>query len=206
MNLGQLAAALAVGLGSTRAAGPGQILAVTAAGAALLLLTVITLGPRLLRIDLRRLFAPPAVRHLLFAVQAGFALWLTSILVNLVNIALFGPNPQALVVTFSGHRSAEAIALDMLAGVVVAPIAEETLYRGILFGGLAQRLPFAPAAAISAAAFAVVHGLGVALPIFVLGLGLAWVYARTGSLWAVIVTHGVVNAVSLTVLFAARPS
>lgn len=206
MNLGQLLAGLAVGLtpGSAGAAGPAAILAVTAGGAAAMLGVVAVLGARLGGIRIASLFPRPTLRQLVFAAQAALALWLLSILVNLVNIATFGPSPQALVLTFSGHEGAAAIAIDLLAGAVVAPVAEETLYRGVLFAGLAQRLPFALAAGVSGAVFAVVHGLGVALPIFALAVGLAWVYARTGTLWAPIVTHGLVNAISLGVLFASR--
>lgn len=55
---------------------------------------------------------------------------------------------------------------------------------------------------MSALLFAVSHGLGVVAPIFVLALGLAWIYARTGTIWAPIVMHAVVNAVSLLLVFA----
>lgn len=205
MTLGQLGMALALGLfreGADR--GPVQILLVTVAGALALFAVVVVLAPRWLRLDVRRLFPAPSRRDLVFAARAALPLWLLSILVNLLNIAAFGPNPQALVVTFSGHEGAAAIAVDMAAGAVVAPLAEETLYRGILFAGLAQRLPFAAAAGISGAMFAVAHGLSVALPIFSLAVGLAWVYARTRTLWGPILTHGLVNAISLGVLFGSR--
>ncbi|MEK7814621.1 MAG: CPBP family intramembrane glutamic endopeptidase, partial [Chloroflexota bacterium] len=38
---------------------------------------------------------------------------------------------------------------------------------------------------------------GVLVPIFITGLLLAWLYYRTGSLWASIVAHGSQNAVAL---------
>jgi membrane protease YdiL (CAAX protease family) len=205
MTLGQLGMALPLGLLRGEAErGPVQILLVTAAGALGVFAALAALGPRWLGLDVRRLFPRPSRRDLVFAAQAAIPLWLLSILVNLLNIAAFGPSPQALVVTFSGHEGAAAIAIDIAAGAVVAPLAEETLYRGILFAGLAQRLPFIAAAGISGAMFAVVHGLGVALPIFVLAVGLAWVYARTRTLWGPILTHGLVNAISLGLLFGSR--
>lgn len=207
MNLGQLGAVVALGVDATDPAsrGPAQILGVTLAGALATFAVLAVLAPRLLRLDLRRLFRAPRLPELRFAAQAAVALWLVSILVNLANIAVFGPNPQPLVVTFAQHRGPAAIALDLIAGALVAPTAEETLYRGILFAGLAQRMPFAAAASLSAFLFGIVHGLGVLLPIFALSVGLAWVYQRTGTLWAPIVAHALVNAISLGVLFASRP-
>jgi membrane protease YdiL (CAAX protease family) len=87
----------------------------------------------------------------------------------------------------------------------VAPLVEETLFRGLLLRGLARVLPFWPAAAISAVLFAVVHGQLVAiLPITVLGLlfaGLTW---YTGSVVAAATAHAVFNGVNtlLAILLA----
>ncbi|MGH2379560.1 MAG: lysostaphin resistance A-like protein, partial [Candidatus Limnocylindria bacterium] len=206
MTTGQLLAVLALGLGVREPAerAPLDLLVVTAAGAASLLLVLAVLAPRLLGTSLPGLgFRRPRVAQLRFAVTAALGLWLLSILANLVSISFFGPNPQALVQSFSAHRGADALALDLLTGVVVAPFAEEALYRGVVFAALAQRVPVAAAALASALLFAVPHGVGVLAPILVLGTGLAWVYWRTGTLWAPILAHAVVNAISLVVLFAA---
>jgi hypothetical protein len=107
------------------------------------------------------------------------------------------------VVTLGAHTGPVAYVLDLASSAVVAPVAEETLFRGVIFGGLAQRMPLWAAAGLSALLFAGFHGLGVLVPIFILGLGLAYVYARTGSVWAPMITHGLVNAVSVTILFLA---
>lgn len=206
MTAGQLAAAIALGIAPSAATErtPLDILLVTSAGAVALLFVLVVLSPRLLQTDLRGLgFRAPSAAEVRFALSAALGLWVLSILANLVSIAIFGPNPQPLVVSFSQHRGLQAIALDLLTGAAVAPLAEETLYRGILFAGLAQRLPFVPAALISGLLFAIPHGLGVFAPILVLATGLAWVYWRTGTLWAPIITHAVVNAISLGILFVA---
>jgi membrane protease YdiL (CAAX protease family) len=205
MNVGQLAAVIAFGVASRSATDrtPLDILLVTSSGALALLLVLFVLGPRLLHTDLRGLgFRAPSAAEVRFALSAALGLWVISILANLVSISIFGPNPQPLVVSFSEHRGAEAIALDLLTGALVAPLSEETLYRGIVFAGLAQYMPFLPAALISALLFAIPHGIGVLAPILVLGTGLAWIYARTGTLWAPILSHAVVNAISLGILFA----
>lgn len=208
MTVGQLGAVLALQVTSGDAATrtPIEILLITSAGAAALVLVLAVLSPRLLRTDLRGLgFRAPSRGEVRFALSAGLGLWLASILANLISISIFGPNPQPLVVSFSAHRGTLAIVLDLLTGAVVAPLSEETLYRGIVFAGLAQRVPFLPAALISGLLFAIPHGIGVLAPILVLGTGLAWIYARTGTLWAPILAHSLVNAISLGILFITRP-
>ena len=185
---------------------PEEILLIVVLSDGALLLVLFALGRRLLRIGPRDLGLRAALgpRQVAFAVFAAGGLWVLSIFVNAIQIALFGPNPQALVVSVGAHRGLQALLLDLLAGALVAPVAEEVLYRGLLFGGLHQRLPFAVAASLSGLLFAASHGLGVLLPIFVLGVGLAFVYWRTGTLWAPIITHAGVNAISL-VLVSALP-
>jgi len=180
-----------------------EVLAVALATAAALLLALFGIGRRLLGLTARDVgFRAAPARTLGVAASSALGLWILSILVNAVQISLFGPNPQSLIVTIGAHRGLAALVMDLVTGAVLAPFAEEVLYRGLIFGGLAQRMPMAAAAVVSALLFAVSHGLGVVAPIFVLGLGLAWIYARTGTIWAPIVTHAVVNAVSLLLVFA----
>jgi len=84
--------------------------------------------------------------------------------------------------------------------VVAAPLAEETFFRGFLLQGLARRFTFWPAAVVSSAVFALAHvSWQLYVPIFVLGLAFAWLFWRTGSLWASIAAHATINATSLFV-------
>ena len=83
---------------------------------------------------------------------------------------------------------------------IAAPLAEETFFRGFLLQGLARRFSFWPAAVLTSAAFALAHvWWQLYLPIFVLGLAFAWLFWRTGSLWAPIAAHATINATSLVV-------
>lgn len=88
--------------------------------------------------------------------------------------------------------------------VLVAPLAEETFFRGLFFGGLRARFPFLVAALLSGAFFGVIHLVGgnwaVAVQLGVLGVALAYLYERTGTLWAPITLHGVNNALAFLVL------
>jgi membrane protease YdiL (CAAX protease family) len=88
--------------------------------------------------------------------------------------------------------------------VAVAPFAEELFFRGFFFAGLRGRLPFPIAAVGSGILFGAVHldgaNLIAALQLTILGVILAWLYERTGSLWAPIALHAVNNSIAFSVL------
>ena len=78
---------------------------------------------------------------------------------------------------------------------MAAPVFEEAIFRGLVFGGLRRSVRFSYAALASAAIFAVVHPPIAVLPVFALALVAAYVYERTHLLLAPMVTHAVYNAV-----------
>ncbi len=87
----------------------------------------------------------------------------------------------------------------LLVGVVLAPLAEEVFFRGLLFPALAKPVGAFWSAAITAALFAALHFNWVGLiPIFGLGVFLARAYHRTGSILVPIFIHGLHNALILT--------
>jgi len=79
--------------------------------------------------------------------------------------------------------------------VVAAPLCEEFIFRGLIYGGLRRSLPVWQAVAASAAIFAVVHPPISMLPVFVVGLCTAWTYERSKTLLAPMLVHAVYNAV-----------
>ena len=100
----------------------------------------------------------------------------------------------------------------MLIGVVfLVPLAEEMLYRGLIFRNLWQDSKVA-AYLVSMAAFAAIHVLGylgtedltTLLICFIqylpAGLCLAWTYSKADNLFAPIVVHAIVNAVAIGAL------
>jgi len=79
--------------------------------------------------------------------------------------------------------------------VLAAPLAEEFIFRGLLFKGLCASLPVRWAVPASAAAFALIHPTMAVLPVFALGCIAAIAYRRTGWLLAPMLAHGIYNAV-----------
>ena len=99
-------------------------------------------------------------------------------------------------------RDRLTLVLAGVAVIVAAPLTEEVFYRGLIFGGL-QRWGFWPAAVISGAVFSGVHlDTGSFIPFFLIGVLLAWLFWRSGSLWESIVLHVLFNAVSFSILVA----
>ena len=93
-----------------------------------------------------------------------------------------------------------AVLLTFQALAFITPFSEEIFFRGFIFGGLLPRLGPWRAIVASALVFSAFHlSLGVVIPIFITGFLLAWLYWRTGSLWAAIGAHAGQNALALGV-------
>jgi membrane protease YdiL (CAAX protease family) len=78
--------------------------------------------------------------------------------------------------------------------LVAAPLFEEFIFRGLIFGGLRRSFGLWPAALASAAIFAILHPAISLLPVFIMGMAAALVYDRTRSLLAPMLTHVGYNA------------
>lgn len=86
---------------------------------------------------------------------------------------------------------------------LVAPALEETLFRGVLFGGLRQRWSYWPAALVSAAIFAVVHQhVAGFVTYLLLGLIFAYLFEASRSLVTSWAAHAAFNIFNLMLLFA----
>jgi membrane protease YdiL (CAAX protease family) len=104
------------------------------------------------------------------------------------------PTQQALsqAATVSGM-----LPLVLLSGVIIAPIAEEIVFRGYLYKAFRDRFRPSYAIVLSAALFSAIHlELLAAVPLFVIGVVLAYVYEKTGNLMAPITLHVLNNAVA----------
>ena len=90
-----------------------------------------------------------------------------------------------------------------LFAVVLAPIAEEGLFRGILLPLLVRRTGAVAGLALATLCFAGLHAnLGTFVPLAVLSSALALAYVRTGTLWVPIGMHALFNAANLALLLA----
>ena len=106
-----------------------------------------------------------------------------------------GSNPLLdLVLTSSEPWS---LLLFGITAIVLAPLFEETLFRGVLLPVLGRRLGGGKAVVITAAVFALAHlSLGELIPLFLLGIGLGWLRWRSGRLSCSVWMHGLWNGLT----------
>ena len=114
----------------------------------------------------------------------------------------FKPEEQLPVQTL---RLAETFGKRLVLGVatvVLAPAAEETLFRGILYPAIKQAGYPKLALLLTSVAFAGMHANAVAfLPLLVLSIILTALYEKTGNLLAPIVAHALFNSIGVVELF-----
>lgn len=102
----------------------------------------------------------------------------------------------------------QGLVLTAITTVLLAPLSEECLFRGLMFGQLVKKSR--PGAyALSALCFGLIHVmgyLGAYTPLHLLlsllqyapaGLILAWSYEKSGTIAVPILVHGIINAVSM---------
>ena len=80
--------------------------------------------------------------------------------------------------------------ISALSTVLFAPIAEEVIFRGLVYTRLRRAMPAWLACVLASLVFAVLHGqlLWIAYA-FLMGVALTLVFERTGTLWSSILVH-----------------
>jgi membrane protease YdiL (CAAX protease family) len=124
------------------------------------------------------------------AVLAGFAV------LYLAGLRVFPPTVEFM-------RSMDAMAsadrgliyMTMIMAVGMAPLAEEFLFRGLLFRALDREKGGIAALLWSSAYFAIYHPPVSWLPVFLVGVGCAWLYKMSGRLGPSVLLHMTYNAI-----------
>lgn len=136
-----------------------------------------------------------------------------------VAILAYTLNAIAVLITGSQEPVEQQLLQDALAGglplvlvvvlaVIVAPLVEEVIFRGVLFRAMADRINLGVSLVVSSAIFALIH-IEVVLSqpaalvgLFTVGLVLAVAYHLTGNLLVPILGHAVFNAISISLTVA----
>ena len=128
---------------------------------------------------------------------------LTTILINLATAFLpWFDSTQAQDAGFSGLNFNYEYILAFLTLVVLAPVAEEVIFRGYLFGKLKKFLPIWVAVVATSLLFGLVHGAwNLVFDTFALSVVMCLLRQSTGSLWAPILLHMSKNGIAFYFLF-----
>jgi membrane protease YdiL (CAAX protease family) len=185
---------------------PGLELADTVVQDAMFVLTAVLfvqLGGRVVRSWQLGLRPTPARWWQILAAMAG--VYLAFFLFSVVWAAALGEQPkEELLKQLGADEGALLLALSALLTTVIAPIGEETLFRGYIFPALAKWRGWLLGGALTGVLFGAVH-VGSApvvylVPLAVLGFLLCALYRQTGSLYPCIATHCLNNSIAFGAL------
>lgn len=143
-------------------------------------------------------------RALLYAFGGGIRV---GVLAATVSILLSLPRANAAeAFGVTASWTPLSLALFVVAAVIIAPLAEETLFRGLLMPWLCTWMSDRTALFVSSAAFAVGHLFygANAVVTFAYGLAFGWARLATGNLRASMAAHACVNALAFAAIFAQR--
>ena len=114
-------------------------------------------------------------------------------------VSLF-PIPDSLKEMTSSMYRNPVISLFLI--VVLAPLLEELLFRGVVLHGFLKNYKPGHAIVSSALVFAIIHGnLAQGLGAFFIGLVIGWIYWKTNSIIPGIIIHFVNNAFAFSSIF-----
>lgn len=137
----------------------------------------------------------------LFALAIGFY----QDILNKLNIDIARAE-HPVVPVFLSSDSEFALTWLFVFAAVVAPIVEEIMFRGVLYGWLRDHYGKIVSIVTSAFLFAVVHpqgALGI-VPLSLIGCGLAFLREWRGSIIPCMLAHSLVNTTVLTIIFQLR--
>lgn len=145
------------------------------------------------RFGLRR-FKPNAIGWMIVAFAAYF-------IISGIYAALVHPPRDELPRSLGADQG---VALAIATGILVvgiAPFVEEFFFRGFLFAAMRNGFGVWGGAFMSGAIFGAVHlKPEFFVPLAVLGVALALLYEKTGSIWPCIAMHAANNALAFVVL------
>lgn len=127
---------------------------------------------------------------------SGYMKWIESLGVEAV---------QDTVKLLQESKDPIVLGLMAFAAVIAAPLCEEIVFRGYLYAAGKKFVGPWMAGICSALVFAAAHGsMAALLPLFVFGCVLAFLYEKTGSIWAPIAVHFCFNGATVIVQMGAR--
>lgn len=128
---------------------------------------------------------------------SGYIAWLEQVVGS--------SSQQDAVALLRESKDLLSVGLMAFSAAIVAPLAEEVIFRGYLYPVAKSISGIRTGVLFSALLFAACHGnVPLLLPLFVLGILLALAYEWTGSIWAAISIHFFFNSATVAMQLAMR--
>ncbi len=144
---------------------------------------------------LAAVLATPVILLALLLLE-GVAAWATSLLIGQFN------NPQTESLAPGGVMTTSNFVLVLIAAAVVAPVAEELLFRGLIYRYLRGKMGVLGAVLISASVFSAAHVIPQLFPVlFVAGVALALTAEYFESIYPAMALHALHNGLAVVVLY-----
>ncbi len=113
------------------------------------------------------------------------------------------PEPQQIVEILRNEWPWSLVALQGVAAIVIAPVSEELIFRGVIYSFIKQRGNARLALWVSSVLFAMVHLHPVGFLSFIfMAVVLAGIYERTQNILAPILLHSCFNGLSFALIVA----
>jgi len=115
-----------------------------------------------------------------------------------VAVSQLGIEPEAMKQALEFGRDPAKLAFSLFVIAILAPIVEELVFRGLLYGWLESRWSASVAFLVSSLAFAAAHWEPAHIILVVpLGFLFGWLRLRTNSLWPPLIAHAANNGVAV---------
>lgn len=181
----------------------------TVVGSGVILAVGLMLVRQLPAHEQRAIFARKGDRRVVVAAGVagglGFVV-LTAIVISIGTAINSGVRDRTSDIPSPFGSSAIAGMLVVIGIVVLAPLGEELLFRGLMLRGLVRRMAFWPAAAWSGVAFGLCHSDVWAylfwprlIALALVGVGLAEINRRRGY-WSGVIAHATINGLATVAL------
>ena len=152
--------------------------------------------------DFENLFLEKNKREILyvFAINIAFA-FIFLFLITILDFAIGMADPT-WVTGFDFDKidlTPDAFFLSCIKTIILAPVLEELIFRGVLFNRLKIRINFVPAMLISSFIFAIGHDFGGIISAFLFGMCMCILYLKTDNILIPISVH-FINNVAATLM------
>lgn len=127
------------------------------------------------------------------------------IIAVIINITKYVPERQPIVELFLKEKGVAFLTYSSLFAAIIGPIIEELFFRGFLYGALKKYIGIFWAMTVTAGLFAALHAHIVGFfPIMVLGMLLAYIYEKTGTLVSSVTVHMIHNLSMVFLVFLVK--